>query len=44
MVLFGSAGSWLGGQVGIMTGFFVGTAGSLLGIYVGWRINRDFLE
>lgn len=33
-------GAWLGG---IMTAYWIGFAGSLLGVYVGYRINRDYL-
>jgi len=44
MTLFGTVAGWLGGHVGIMTGFLAGTAGSAIGVYVGWRINRDFFE
>ncbi len=34
----------MGAKVGLMTGFVVSSIGSLAGVYVGWRINRDYLS
>lgn len=42
MTLFGWIGWWLGDQVGLMTAFLLSGLGSVLGVYAGWRINRDF--
>jgi len=44
MTVFGSVGWWLGEKAGFMTAFLVSSAGSMVGIYVGWRVYRDFLE
>jgi hypothetical protein len=27
-----------------MTGFVLSCIGSIIGVYVGWRINRDYLS
>ncbi|SHO43718.1 hypothetical protein [Desulfopila aestuarii] len=42
--LFGSIGWWLGAFVGIMTAYFVSVAGSLVGVYVGVKINQAYLD
>ena len=42
--VFGSIGWWLGSKIGFMTGFLLSGLGNMLGVYVGWRINRDYLE
>jgi len=42
-------GSWVGWWIGdklwgdITAAFLVGSACSLVGIYLGWSINRDYL-
>jgi hypothetical protein len=40
--------SWLGWKLGdrfgLMTAYFTSFAGSLVGVFVGCRINRDFLS
>jgi outer membrane lipoprotein SlyB len=36
------AGDYMG--LGLMTTFLVSTLGSIAGVYVGWRIMRDYLE
>jgi len=43
MTVFGWIGWWVGEQFGFMTAFIVSGIGSMLGVYVGWRINRDYL-
>jgi hypothetical protein len=43
MTVLGWVGWWLGDQFGITAAFILGGVGSLLGVYVGWRINRDYL-
>ena len=43
MTVFGWIGWWVGAQIGIMTAFFLSGFASMAGIYVGWRINRDYL-
>jgi len=44
MSVFGWLGWWAGAKVGFMTGFLVSGFGSLVGVYIGWRINREFFE
>jgi predicted branched-subunit amino acid permease len=44
MTVLGWVGWWLGSMVGFMTGFLVSSAASMLGVYLGWRVYRDFLE
>lgn len=40
----GWVGWWIGAKVGIMTAFTLSGVGSILGVYAGWRIHRDFLS
>lgn len=45
MTVFGWIGWWIGAKFGgFMTAFWVSCLGSIVGIYVGWRINRDYLS
>ena len=44
VTVLSSVGWWLGAKVGFVTAFFVSGIGSLVGVYVGWRIHRDYLE
>jgi len=45
MTVFGWIGWWIGAKFGgIMTAFVVSTIGSIVGVYIGWRINRDYLS
>jgi len=44
MSILGWAGWWLGEKAGFMAAFLISSLGSLLGVYVGWRINRDFFS
>ena len=44
MTVIGSAGWWLGEKVGFMTAFILSGIGSMAGVYLGWRINRDYFE
>jgi hypothetical protein len=37
-------GWWLGERFGFMTAYLLGFLGSLAGVYVGCRINRDYLS
>ena len=39
----GMIGWWLGEHVGIMTAFLVSGVGSVLGVYGGWRVAREYL-
>lgn len=41
--------SWIGWKMGtrfggLMTAYWVSFVGSLLGVFVGYRINRDYLS
>jgi hypothetical protein len=45
MTVLGWIGWWIGSKLGgLMTAFVLSGVGSLLGVYVGWRINRDYLS
>ena len=44
MTVLGWAGWWLGDKVGFVTAFIVSGVGSLVGVYLGWRIYRDHIE
>jgi hypothetical protein len=39
----GAIGWWIGSYVGIGTALLVSTVGSLAGIYVVYRLTRDYL-
>jgi hypothetical protein len=43
IVVFGWIGWWIGAKIGFMTAYAVSTLGSMAGVYVGWRIYRDYL-
>lgn len=43
VMVFSWMGWWLGAKIGTMTGFALSSIGSVVGVYVGWRINRDYL-
>ncbi len=40
--LGGLLGWWMASSGGIVLAFFVSSAGSVLGLYLGWRIGRDY--
>jgi len=42
--VFGWLGWWIGSRVGFTPAYLLSFAGSLIGVYVGWRVNRDFFE
>lgn len=44
IVIFGWIGWAIGARFGLMTAFILSCVGSFAGIYVGWRINRDYLN
>ena len=44
MTVLGWVGWWLGAKVGVMTAFWVSSLGSMVGVYLGWRVYRDFIE
>jgi len=39
----GAIGWWIGSYVGIGTALLVSTVGSLAGIYIVYRLTRDYL-
>jgi hypothetical protein len=39
----GYVGWILGEHIGLMTAFLVSSVGSLLGVYAGWRLAREYL-
>ncbi len=43
MTVLGWVGWWLGAYFGVLTGFVLSGIGSMAGVYLGWRINRDYL-
>jgi predicted membrane chloride channel (bestrophin family) len=43
MTLVGLVGWWIGARIGLMTGFTLSSVGSVVGVYLGWRINRHYL-
>lgn len=44
LVVFSSLGWWLGKYLGYVAAYILSGIGSLVGVYVGWRIHRDYLD
>jgi len=44
MTVLGWIGWWIGCKIGLMTGYVLSGIGSILGVYVGWRISRELLS
>ena len=44
MTVLGWVGWWLGAKMGFTTGFVLSGIGSVVGVYAGWRINRDYFS
>ena len=44
VTILGGIGWWIGSKFGFMTGYVLSGVGSVLGVYIGWRINRDYLS
>ena len=44
VTLFSWGGWWLGNHFGLTTAWLLSFAGSLVGVYAGCRINRDYLD
>ena len=42
MTIVGWAGWWVGARVGFLTAFLLSCMGSVIGVYLGWRINRYY--
>jgi len=43
IIVFGWIGWWIGAKIGFVTAYVLSTLGSMAGVYVGWRIYRDYL-
>ncbi len=43
MNIGGALGWWLGEFEGMMTAFIVSGIGSMVGVWAGWKIARDYL-
>ncbi len=44
ITIVGWIGWWLGSWVGEVTAYMLSGVGSMVGVYAGWRINRDYFE
>lgn len=46
MIVGGWAGWWLGDRIGLglMGSLLVSTLGSFAGVYLAWRLTRDYLD
>jgi hypothetical protein len=46
MTVGGYGGWWVGSyfNFGLMATFLISTVGSAVGVYVAWRIKRDFID
>ena len=44
MNVFGALGWWLGEQFGLGTAIVASGIGSILGVYVGWRVARNIFD
>ncbi len=44
ITIFGWDGWWLGAHIGIMTAYLICFIGSLLGVYVGVRIDQNYMN
>ena len=42
--VFSLAGGWLGRPYGLTAAWLAGFAGSLIGVYIGCRIKRDYMN
>ncbi len=44
MTVFGWLGWWAGAKIGLVTAYVLSGIASMVGVYAGWRINRDYCE
>lgn len=44
VTLLGWVGWWIGERVGLMTALLLSTIGGLAGVFLGYRVYRDYLE
>ena len=42
MTVLGAVGWWLGEPLGVMPAWLFSGIGSVAGVYLGWRIARDY--
>lgn len=42
MTVLGWVGWWIGAKAGFAAAFILSGVGSMAGVYVGWRIARDY--
>jgi hypothetical protein len=43
LTIFSWLGWWIGAKIGLMTAYIFSVIGGMVGVYVGWKINRDYL-
>lgn len=44
MTAFGWLGWWVAEDFGLMTAFLCSSLGSMIGVFIGWWINRKYFE
>jgi hypothetical protein len=44
IIVFGWIGWWIGAKIGFATAYILSTLASMVGVYVGWRVYRDYLS
>jgi hypothetical protein len=44
MTVFGMAGWYVGERFGMLSAFLLSGFASMFGVYVGWRINREYFS
>ncbi|MGA9854939.1 MAG: hypothetical protein WBR29_06665 [Gammaproteobacteria bacterium] len=44
VVILGGVGWTLGAHLGLGMAWLFSSAGSLIGVYIGWRISRAYLD
>ena len=44
MILGGWIGWWIGSYIGIWPAYLLSSAGSIMGVYFGWRIARNLMD
>jgi hypothetical protein len=43
ITVFGWIGWWIGAKIGFTTAYVLSILASMAGVYVGWRVYRDYL-
>ncbi|MDE2090335.1 MAG: hypothetical protein KGJ08_00350 [Gammaproteobacteria bacterium] len=44
VTILGGIGWTLGARIGLGTAWLLSSVGSFMGVYIGWRINRTYLD